>query len=210
MVNTAAYVDSLAQNLKAQVANSGIPLSRAAWEAAKACTGWAYVYGGWFALCTPSERRKRFSYSPSHTTIKTKCKGFDSGNCNGCQWYPDGERTRCGDCRGFTDFILKLIADFDLYGDMVSTQWGHASNWCAKGTVADGVPQNILVNLFVYKDGKWTHTGFGYNSETMEASSGVQYFSTMNKKWTHWAIAACFANEYSGQEIDTKRMIITK
>jgi peptidoglycan hydrolase-like protein with peptidoglycan-binding domain len=35
------------------------------------------------------------------------------------------------------------------------------------------------------------HTGFGLNNETVECSSGVQHFTTRNKKWTHWGIPAC-------------------
>jgi peptidoglycan hydrolase-like protein with peptidoglycan-binding domain len=36
-----------------------------------------------------------------------------------------------------------------------------------------------------------SHTGFGYNNETVECSNGVQHFTTRNKKWTHWAVPVC-------------------
>ena len=89
--------------------------------------------------------------------------------------------------------------DFDLYGDTVASQWGHASNWCAKGKVADGIPDNVLVHLFICKDNKWTHTGFGFRGESCECSSGVQHFAPMKKnRWTHWAVCACYADEYTG------------
>ena len=32
------------------------------------------------------------------------------------------------------------------------------------------------------------HTGFGYKGQTVECSSGVQHFTRLNKKWTHWAM----------------------
>ena len=197
-MNSAVYVDSLIADLKIQVANGGIPLSDACWQTALACIGWPYVYSAWEALCTPAERRKRFNMCPTHETIKTKCKGFDNGDCSGCQWYMDGERTRCGDCRGFTDWILKMFG-FDLYGDTVSAQWNHKENWCVKGTFGvDPVPQGVLVNVFIKKDGTWTHTGFYYNGATCECSSGVQYFNPMKKnRWTHWAVAACFKNGWT-------------
>lgn len=197
-MNTANYVDALIADLKVQVANGGIPLSDACWQTALACQGWSYVYSAWEALCTPSERRYRFKLCPDKTSIKAKCKGFDSGNCDGCQWYPGGERTRCGDCRGFTDWVLKQYG-FDLYGDTVGAQWGHKNNWCVKGQFGvDPVPQNVLVNVFIKNSsGKWTHTGFYFNGSTCECAVGVQYFNPMKKnRWTHWAIAKCFANGY--------------
>lgn len=196
-MNTADYVDSLIADLKQQVANGGIPISEACWQTALACVGWSYVYSAWGALCTPSERRKRFNMCPSHTTIKTKCKGFENGVCTGCQWYPDGQRTRCYDCRGFTDWILKQFG-FDLYGDTCGAQWNHKDNWLVKGQIGvDPMPQNVLINVFIYKDGKFTHTGLYYNGSTCECSSGVQYFEKMKaNRWTHWAIAKCFANGY--------------
>ena len=196
-MNTADNVDSLIADLKQQVANGGIPLSEACWQTALACVGWSYVYSAWGALCTPSERRKRFGMCPSHTTIKTKCKGFENGVCTGCQWYHDGQRTRCYDCRGFTDWVLKQFG-FDLYGDTCGAQWNHKDNWLVKGQIGvDPMPQNVLINVFIYKDGKFTHTGLYYNGATCECSSGVQYFNPMKKnRWTHWAIAKCFANGY--------------
>lgn len=193
-MNNAEYVDSRIEELKKQVANGGIPLSEAAWQTCLDCVGWPYVYSAWGALCTPAERRKRYNMCPSHTTIKTKCKAFENGICTGCQWYPDGKRTRCYDCRGFTDWILKQYG-FDLYGDTCSAQWNHKENWCIQGQFGvDPVPQNVLVNVFIKNSsGKWTHTGFYYNGATCECSVGVQYFNPMKKnRWTHWAIAACF------------------
>ena len=197
-MNTAGQVDDLIVELIEQVDNGGIPLFDAAWQTALACVGWPYVYSAWGALCTPSERRKRFNMCPTHTTIKTKCKAFESGDCTGCQWYINNfYRVRCFDCRGFTDWVLKQYG-FDLQGDTVSAQWNNKDNWCIKGQFGvDPIPQNVLVNIFIKKDGKWTHTGFYHNGSTCECSSGVQYFEKMkSNRWTHWAIAKCFASNY--------------
>lgn len=198
-MNTAKQVDDLIINFRQQIASGGIPLSEAAWQTALACVGWPYVYSAWEAECTPSERRKRFNMCPTHTTIKTKCKAFDNGVCTGCQWYPGNQRTRCGDCRGFVKWIIQQLTGFVLYGDTVSAQWNHKDNWCVKGQFGvDPIPQNVLVNIFIKKDGKWTHTGFYYNGSTCECSSGVQYFEKMKvNRWTHWAIAACFKNGWT-------------
>lgn len=197
-VNTADYVDGLIEQFKEQIKNGGIPMSDAAWKTALACVGWPYVYSAWGALCTPAERRKRFKMCPTHTTIKTKCKGFENGVCTGCQWYPGNQRTRCSDCRGFTDWILKQYG-FDLYGDTCGAQYNHEPNWCAKGKIGkDPLPQNVLVNIFIYNGSKFTHTGFYYNGSTCECSNGVQYFKTMKEnRWTHWAVAACFKNGWT-------------
>ena len=194
-MQTAKQVDDLIVSLKQQVEAGTITLYEAIWQTALACVGWSYVYSAWGAECTPSERRKRFGMCPSHTTIKTKCKAFDGGTCSGCQWYPDGKRTRCYDCRGFTDWILKQFG-FDLYGDTCGAQWNHKDNWYVKGTFGiDPIPQNVLVNIFIYDGSKWTHTGFYFNGATCECSSGVQYFEKMKaNRWTHWAVAKCFAS----------------
>ena len=77
-------------------------------------------------------------------------------------------------------------------GAGATSQWNTASNWKAKGAI-DTMPKDTLVCLFVYdkKKNNMSHTGFGFNNETVECSSGVQYFSKRNKKWTHWGIPAC-------------------
>ena len=198
-MNTAKYVDDLIARLKQQVILALISASEACWQVALACVGWSYVYSAWEALCTPAERRKRFKLCPDKLSIKAKCKAFENGNCNGCQWFPGGERTRCGDCRGFVKWIIQQLTGFELYGDTVGAQYGHKDNWCVKGQIGvDPVPQNVLVNVFIKNSsGKWTHTGLYYNGSTCECSSGVQYFEKMKpNRWTHWAIAKCFASGY--------------
>lgn len=189
MLNTAAYVDSLVRQWQAE----GKSKTYIVWNVAMACLAWAYVYSAWGAECTPSERRKRYKLCPGHETIKTKCKGFEDSNCSGCQWFPEGQRTRCFDCRGFTNWCLRQIG-FDLYGDTCSSQWNCSTNWKAKGEIKT-MPRDILCCLFVHKNGKWTHTGFGYNDETLECSVGVQYNSKRASKWTHWAIPVCMDGE---------------
>lgn len=203
-MNSAAYVDQLINERKAQIAAGGILLSPACFEVATACEGMAYVYGAWGDECTPAYRKNRLKYSPEHTTITTACQVLSGkkGVCDGCKWYPDRFRTRCWDCRGFTRWVTEQVTGFRLYGDMVSTQWGHADNWCAKGQIGkDEIPQGVLANVFICKDGKWTHTGLYFNGATCECSSGVQYFEKMkSNRWTHWAVAKPFEKEL--KEVD--------
>lgn len=184
-MNSANYVDSLIASGKA----SGQDLMTLSWDAAKACVGWPYVFGGRGQLCTPSNRRS--AYRDAHPTIKTKCKNFNgNGTCNGCQWYPEGQRTRYFDCRGYTYWILLQVYGWKLMGTGATSQWNTADNWQAKGTI-DSIPEDKLVCLFVQKGNTMEHTGFGYKGQTLECSSGVQYFAKRNKKWTHWGLPAC-------------------
>ena len=175
-MNTGRYVLALADNLKAQYASGGIPLSEACWQEAIACVEMAYVYGAWGKECTPAYRKDRYKYNQVES-IKEKCQVLRSSSpksgCIGCKWFPDEERTLCWDCRGFTRWVIEMITGFQLYGQMVSTQWGASQNWCAKGTVKEGIPQGVLVCLFIFNGEKWTHTGLYFNGQTCEASNGV-------------------------------------
>lgn len=184
-MKTAEQVAKIISDLKAEAADP----KRIAWEAALACVGWPYVYGAWGAECTVAERKKR--YREEHPTIRTKCRAYDGGSCSGCQWFPDGQRVRCFDCRGFTDWILKQAGIIDLEGEGATSQWNTNSNWSAKGTVKEGIPQGVIVCLF-YPDKnnpkKMAHTGLYYCGETVECSNGVEHSKKLGTKWTHWAV----------------------
>ena len=189
-MNTANYVDEQISKWKKE----GRTNQEVAWNAALLCVGWPYVFGAWGAYCTPAERRKR--YRENHPTIKSACQVLRDNNpkqnCVGCKWYPDNERVRCFDCRGFTDWILKQVG-IDLIGEGATSQWNTAENWSAKGEIRDGIPADTLVCLFYPEKTnpkKMAHTGLGFNDETVECSAGVQYNKTRNKKWTHWAVPA--------------------
>lgn len=187
-MNTAKQVADLIQTLKGQ----GTALADVAWQTAKACVGWAYVFGARGQYCDPSNRRSFYSsHGADHPTIKTKCQNFNGsdstvGACSTCKWYPGG-RTRFFDCRGFTYWVLKQVYNWELMGAGATSQWSNGSNWKAKGEIST-MPKDTLCCLFVEKGKTMEHTGFGFNNETVECSSGVQYFSTRNKKWTHWAV----------------------
>ena len=181
-MNTAKYVASMIEQWKA----SGAEKWRIAWSAALLCVDWPYVFGAWGAECTPAERKKR--KRDDHPTIVSKCQVLNGSkeSCDGCKWLPGGERVRCFDCRGFTDWCLKQVG-IDLQGEGATSQWNNGSNWVKKGEIIT-MPENTLVCLFVKKGSKMEHTGFGLNNETCECSAGVQHFTRRNGKWTHWAI----------------------
>ena len=194
-MNSAKEVDSLIQQMKAD----GIPLSDAAWEAAKACIGWPYIFGDRGEYDTP-ERRKAVYEKHGGDGLISKCQVLNgkAGSCDGCKWYPGGCRVRSYDCRGFTYWILLQIYGWKLMGAGCTSQWDTESNWKAKGEVKDGIPQGVIVCLFYYKkdsSGKRTktleHTGLYYNGETIECSNGVQHSATLAKKWEVWGVPAC-------------------
>ena len=181
-MNTAKSVAALIDKWK----SSGAEAWRIAWSAALLCVDWPYVFGAWGAECTPAERKKR--KRDDHPAVVSKCQVLNGSksSCTGCRWFPGGETIRCFDCRGFTDWCLKQ-AGFDLKGEGATGQWNTSSNWLRKGDIAT-MPENTLVCLFVKNGTRMEHTGLGLNNETCECSSGVQHFTSRNKKWTHWAI----------------------
>ena len=191
-MNSAAYVARKLEELK----TSGVPLSDVAWQVALLCNGWSYVFGTRGDLCTPANRRAR--KWETYPSIKDKCKNFaGTGSCNGCKWFPGGERTRCFDCRGFTYWVLLQVYGWKLAGVGATSQWNTASNWKDKGSIST-MPRGTLVCLFVQDGTTMEHTGFGYNNETIECSGSVFRSKTRNKKWTHWAIPACVDTSNTG------------
>ena len=186
-MNTAKQVEELIAQLK----NSGIPLSEAAWKTALACIGWPYIFGDRGVNCTPAHRRNAYaSKGGEYPTIKSKCKNFNgAGTCSGCQFYPGGV-TKAFDCRGFTYWVLLQIYGWKLMGGGATSQWNTESNWKSKGEIGS-MPRDTLCCLFVKKGKTMEHTGFGLNDETIECSSGVQHFTKRKAKWTHWGVPAC-------------------
>ena len=197
-MNNVVILDQLIDDRKAQIAAGGIPMTSGCWDLALACVGMAYVYSAWGAECTKSERQKRYNMTGVQNIISS-CQVLNGskGSCDGCKWYPDRFRTRVWDCRGFTEWVILQITGFKIYGETCATQWDHAENWCAKGQIGkDPIPQGVLVNVFIYKNNIWKHTGLYCNGSTCECSSGVQYFETMKaNRWTHWAVAKVFKDE---------------
>lgn len=211
-MNSANYVDEQIKIIKSE----NIPNSAKAWKLAKLMLDWAYVFGAYGDYCDPSNRRSRAR--ADHPTIQSKCKNFKGkdtvpAGCVGCKWFTgtaDSDeskhegRTRFFDCRGFVYFVLhRLFGFWDKCPAGATSMWNKAENWSAKGLVKDGVPKDTLVCLFYpSKDEpkKMAHIGFGYNGETIECSSGVEYHAKYNAKWTHWAVPKCIAAAVQADE----------
>ena len=198
-MNTAKYVADQIQIMKA----SGIPLTDAAWEAAKLCLDWPYIFGALGQECTQAYRKQVSGRGTEkkYQDVKDACQAIrdknPTGSCSGCKWFPGGERVRSFDCRGFTYWILLQVYGWKMKGGGCTSQWNDESNWKAKGLVKDGIPDTLVCLFYQDKDNAkvMAHTGFGYHGETMECSHNVQYSNTLNKKWTHWAVPACVDGE---------------
>ena len=161
-MKSAAQVQTVIDQVKQEMAQEKISVSMACWRAALSCVGWAYVYAAYGEYCEPSNRRSR--YRDSHPTIKSKCQNFNGkdsipSGCVGCKWFlgtADSDqskhegRTRFFDCRGFVYWILHQVCGmWDRCPAGATTMWNTESNWKAKGKVSDGVPDDVLVCLFV-------------------------------------------------------------
>ena len=78
-MNTAEYLDDLIQTGK----TTGMDLQELTWEAARACTGWPYIYGDRGAKCTISHRRAVYNKDPSkkcYQNVRKKCQAIRESN----------------------------------------------------------------------------------------------------------------------------------
>jgi len=101
----------------------------------------------------------------------------------------DGITVRTFDCQGFTEWCLEQFG-IDIHAAGCTSQWNNDALWRAKGEIGS-IPEDILVCLFYRSEEnpqKMAHTGFGYKGQTVECSSGVQYFSKRKSKWKYWAV----------------------
>lgn len=160
---------------------------------ANACLGWSYVWGSLGQYCTTSNRQ---SYMRSSNIaagdinlIKTRCQILSgkSSSCSGCKYYPNGQKTRIFDCRGFTRWVLSKVG-IALAGGGATSQWNTASNWAAKGTIST-LPKDKVCCIFRDVNGVKEHTLF-YDGQGhyIHCSGEVKKQDISTYKATHWAI----------------------
>ena len=195
-MNTWNFVNSQIPSLKNSM--------EGAWQLAKLCEGWPYIYGDRGSQCTIAHRQAVYNKDPSkkvYQNVRAKCQAIrasnPTGSCSGCKWYPGGKRVLGYDCRGFTYWVLLKIYGWELMGTGATSQWNNKDNWTAQGAI-DTIPDDMLVCLF-QQDAKdksvMAHTGFGYKGETIECQSGVQYKKSRESKWTHWGLPKCISGD---------------
>lgn len=168
-------------------------------ETAESLLGCPYIYGTWGkAVCTPSLRSRYASYNPSQKAITYKrCQRLRASSpvdtCDGCKY----QGLLAFDCRGFTHYCLDK-AGIEITGGYVGRQWTDA-NWDEKGDIA-AMP-DLVCCVFVYRDGKWAHTGLHVGGGQVIHCSGEVKRDTATggaNQWTHYAIPKGL---YSAEEI---------
>ena len=157
---------------------------------AEACIGWPYVWGAYGQECTPSQRKSYANRTscPSGESeqILKKCQvcSGKKSKCDGCKYYPSGEKVLDFDCRGFTRWILAQVGIL-IQGGGATTQWNTTSNWEFRGTIDQ---YNGGLAVFFQQNGKkMSHTGLLINGEIIHCSGEVKR-QALYKKITHFAI----------------------
>ena len=158
-------------------------------QTADSLIGCPYIYGTWGKwVCTPPLRRRYANYNPEQKAITYKrCQRLRDSSptdtCDGCKY----QGKLAFDCRGYTHFCL-AAAGIEITGGFVGRQWSDA-NWAEKGDIA-AMP-DLVCCVFVYKSGKWKHTGLHIGGGRVIHCSGEVKYDTVSggaNQWTHYAV----------------------
>jgi len=164
---------------------------------AELCIGWPYVWGALGEECTVAKREYYMNRSAigegDRNLIRKRCQVLNgsAGACNGCKYFPNGQRTRIFDCRGFTRWLLQQVG-LTLNGAGATSQWNDNSNWSKKGDIKD-MPRDKVCCVFKNVGEKMEHTGmYVGNGVIIHCSVEVKESTPEDKSWnwTHYAIPA--------------------
>lgn len=189
-MKSAKQVNALVDEWK----QAGLSKAEIVTKAAEAELGWPYVWGATGQECIPAKRQAfaNRSVCPSGESevIVKKCQVLNGSrsSCDGCKYYPGGQRVLIDDCQGFVKQILKRIG-ITVTGGGASSMWKDDSNWEAKGTI-DTLPERLCC-VFWQNPKKPTvmeHIGFYAGNGIMIHCSGEVKIEKLSKKATHWAI----------------------
>ena len=179
--------------LRAQMEQEQMPLPERIRQLALACLGWPYVFGAWGEPCTPANRKKRAR--DAHPTIVSKCQVLSGkkSDCGGCQWYPDDDRVRMYDCRGFTAWLLSQVGQ-NLAGRQGATsQYKNDANWIRKGPISE-MPDCVCC-VFKQHGSTMKHTGMHVGGGVIIHCSVNVQTGSVDKSWTHYAIPKVLYSE---------------
>lgn len=189
-MNSYKKVDQLVAGWK----NEGLSKEQIIVNCAEAELGWPYVWGAVGAQCTPGKREVYASRDAcpdgEKKVIRSSCPVLSGkqGNCNGCQYFPDGECVLIDDCQGFVKQVMSRVG-ISFTGGGCTSMWNTASNWKQKGTINE-MP-NVVCCVFYNKGKTMEHIGIHIgNGKIIHCSGTVKYGSTDEKMWTHYAIPA--------------------
>ena len=167
--------------------DAGTPAPEIIRQLAPLTLGWPYVFGAWGEECTPANRKRRVR--EEHPTIKSKCQVLSgrASDCSGCQWYPQNERVRMYDCRGFTRWLLQQVG-LDIVNSAgqacqtVTNQYKAANNWLRRGKIAE-MPDCVCCVFDLKRGHTGMHIGGGL---VVDCSVNVRTSGMSN--WTNYAI----------------------
>lgn len=189
-MNSAKYVDDLVARLKAE----GKTKTEIVIASAESEIGWSYVWGAVGAQCNPSKRKAYAGRSscPSgeaDLTIK-RCQVLNGSKsaCDGCKWYPVGERTLIDDCQGFIKQVLSRVG-ISMSGGGASSMWRNDANWLGKGEISS-LPERLCCVFWQNpkKPSVMEHIGFYVGGGMMIHCSGEVKKEKLSRRCTHWAV----------------------
>ena len=189
-MNSSKKVDSLVSEWK----QSGLEKDQIVVNCCEAELDWPYVFGACAALCTTAKREyyagRDSCPEGEKKVIRSTCAVLSGkqAKCDGCKWFPDGERVQIDDCWGFVRQVMNRV-DIQLSGYGCTSGWNSKTNWTQKGTI--GEMPNVVCCVFYDKKGTKEHVGIHIGGgKIIHCSGTVKYGSTEEKMWTHYAIPA--------------------
>ena len=189
-MKSAAEIDALVKEWVAQ----GQTKSYIVINTAIAELGWAYVWGAVGAQCTPSKRKYYMGRSSigekDRENIRKSCPVLNGSqsSCNGCKWYPGGQRTLIDDCQGFVKQVFSRVG-VSFAGVGCTSMWNNDSNWVEKGQKAQMPNKVCLVFQWNSSQQNMQHVGIHIGDGVIvECSGTVKYNNVSKSAWTHYAV----------------------
>lgn len=190
-MNSANQVAEMIAGWKA----AGIDATQLVVKDAEAKIGWPYAWGATGQLCTVANRKAKMANKKikdgDKELIRKRCQVLNGSkaSCNGCAYFPDGEKTRIYDCIGFINSLLD-DAGIAHSGAGCSAMWNTSKNWQEKGELAN-LPE--MVCLVFQKDpdekNKMQHIGLYIgNGWVIHCSKEVKQQKLSAYPWSHYGV----------------------
>ena len=190
-MNSAKQVADLIAGWKAD----GMDATQLVVNDAEAKVGWPYAWGSTGQYCTPANRKAKMANQKitdgDRELIRKRCQVLNGSkdSCDGCAYFPDGEKTRMYDCIVFINSLLD-DAGVGHYGAGCSIMWNHSANWAEKGQIAN-LPEMVCL-VFQQQPGdqsKMQHIGLYIGDGwVIHCSVTVKKQKLSAYPWTHYGV----------------------
>ena len=164
-------------------------------RAAEDMIGWPYAWGATGQKCTVANREARMKNPKigegDIKLIKKRCQVLNGSmpSCDGCKYFPGGERVDMFDCIGFVNKLLDC-AGVEHYGAGCTIMWNHAANWSVKGKLAS-MPDTVCLvfQQFPGDASRMQHVGlYCGGGMVIHCSGEVKRQQLADYPWTHFAV----------------------